>query len=100
MNVPPGDDPIAHPELFAGLLPLFGLAEATRGDQDHPGDGLHYSLEVTDIINQLGLAAGFDREALRLTFVPQPGPAEPAARVAPGPPAEPVRIGRVSLYVA
>ena len=101
VNVPPGDDPVEHQELFAGLLPLFGLAEATRGAQDHPGDGLHYSLEVTDIVRQLGTTPGFDQNALRLTFVPQPSPAEPGARVAAAAvAAEPIRIGRVSLYVA
>jgi tyrosinase len=102
VNVPPGDDPLTHPELFAGLLPMFGLAEATRGDQDHPGDGLHYTLEVTDIVRQLGGGAGFDQSALRLTFVPQASPAEPDARVAAAAaaPSEPIRIGRVSLYAA
>lgn len=101
VNVPRGEDPLAHPELFAGLLPLFGLAEATRGDQDHPGDGLHYSLDVTDIVRQLATGAGLGQNALELTFVPQPGSVEPAARVAlAAAAAEPIRIGRVSVYVA
>jgi tyrosinase len=101
VNVPAGEDPRAHQELYAGLLPLFGLAEATRGDQDHPGDGLHYALEVTDIIRRLSGGPDFDSGALRLTFVPQEEPAAPSApAAAAAAAAEPVRIGRVSLYVA
>src|SRR6185295_18443643 len=49
LNVPPGDEPASHRELYAGLLPMFGVAEATEASAESPGSGLHYTLEITDI---------------------------------------------------
>ena len=53
VNVPAGEDPRAHPELYAGQLPMFGLAEATRGDANRPADGLHYALDIGHIAQRL-----------------------------------------------
>jgi tyrosinase len=98
LNVPPGDDPARHPDLYAGLLPMFGLREASRVDRGHSGSGLHYSLDVTSVVRTLEGRQAWDPGDLRVTFVPDD---EPAASVrARAAPVTPIRVGRVSLYYA
>jgi tyrosinase len=83
LNLPPGADPADHRELYAGLLPMFGVAESTDATREHAGNGLHYTLEITD--------------EMRVTFVPKgmraAGPSTAAAA-----PSSPVQVGRISLY--
>ncbi len=93
VNVPPGDNPEDHKELFAGLLPMFGVAEATDPTRDHGGNGLHYTLEITDIVRLLESKNDWDPNTIQVTFVPQRrATARRAAARAP------VQVGRVSLY--
>jgi hypothetical protein len=102
VNVPAGDDPRSHPELYAGLLPMFGLAEATRGDNNRPADGLHYALDIGPIAQRLQDQGRWNPAELRVSFVPEPEPeggAAPAAGAAIAP-VSPIRVGRVSLYVS
>jgi tyrosinase len=102
VNVPAGDDPRSHPELYAGLLPMFGLAEASRGDNNRPADGLHYALDIGPIAQRLQDQGRWNPAELRVSFVPEPEPeggAAPAAGAAIAPVA-PIRVGRVSLYVS
>src|SRR5947207_961092 len=35
LNVPTGANAEDHPDLFAGLLPMFGVAEASKADAGH-----------------------------------------------------------------
>ncbi|HUE84780.1 MAG TPA: tyrosinase family protein [Vicinamibacterales bacterium] len=98
LNVPEGESPEAHPELFAGLVPMFGVPEATRGDANRPGDGLTFSLEITDVVRRLE-ASGAWADEVRVTFAPEGMPvARPAGVSAPVP--APITVGRVSLYYA
>jgi len=71
VNVPQGDSPQQHQELYAGLLPMFGLTEASRTDQTHNGSGLNYALEISDIIRTLEARSDWDPSKLRVTFVPE-----------------------------
>jgi tyrosinase len=105
VNVPAGDDPRAHPELYAGLLPMFGLAEASRGDANRPADGLHYALDIGPIARRLQNEGRWNPAELRVSFVPEPeAEGDPTAiddAITPSPPPpQPIRIGRVSLYVS
>jgi tyrosinase len=100
VNVPEGDEPHDHPELYVGLLPMFGLVEASRGDQNHPGDGLHYALDIGPIARRLQSDGRWDPNALHLTFVPEAAEPQTPAAAAVATPVSPVRIGRVSLYVS
>jgi tyrosinase len=95
LNVPPGEDPRDHKELFAGLLPMFGVTESSDATRDHPANGLHYALEITHIVRLLESRKEWDPNAMHVTFVPQRRPTagrETAAARAP------VRVGRISLY--
>jgi tyrosinase len=70
VNVPDGADPQSHPELFAGSLTLFGLNVASQPDGDHGGNGLGYTLDITDLARRLTEAGEFDPNRLRVTLVP------------------------------
>lgn len=93
VNLAPGADSEDHPELYAGLLPMFGVAESTVASSDHPGDGVHYSLEITDIVHTLEARGEWNPDELRVTFVPERP--KTTSRAATG---AAVQVGRVSLY--
>jgi tyrosinase len=95
LNLPDGAAAANHPELFAGLVPLFGVPEATRGDANHPGDGLTFSLDITDLVRRLEARGAWTGD-LKVTFVPEGMPIAGSARgvVAPAP----ITVGRVSVY--
>lgn len=97
LNVPEGEDPRNHPELLAGILPMFGAAESSATDQDHAGSGLHYALDVSDLVRSLE-ASGQDTSDLQVQLVPRhrPGAADVAEAAAVSSP--PIRVGRVSVY--
>jgi tyrosinase len=97
VNMPEGGTPDQHQDLFAGLVPMFGVAEATRGDNNRPGDGLTFSLDVTDVVRRLQARGNWTGE-VRVTFVPEGMPVA-AERIAAAV-TEPIKIGRVSLYYA
>lgn len=97
VNVPPGSNPDDHPELCAGLLPMFGVAESTRNTEEHPGNGLHYTLDITDVVRTLEAKNAWNASEMRVTFVPQmESEGEEHGLVAASAPA--VHVGRVSLY--
>lgn len=98
LNLPPGSDPNSHPELFAGVVPMFGVAEASRSDENHSGSGLHYSLEVGDVVRALEANAQWDPNNVRVTFVPKHGAGSATAFRAGVPEPGPIQVGRVSLY--
>ena len=93
-NLPDGAKPDDHPELKAGLLPLFGVVEASRATKEHAGDGLSHSFNITHIVSALQAAKSWNPAELRVTFVPHRPDADPE----PIRSAQPVRVGRVSLY--
>jgi len=95
LNVPEGDEPEQHPELFAGILPMFGLAEASEGDSDHAGGGLHYTLDITPVVRRLEARDAWDPQTVRISFVPRPA----ARALLEETPGRSIQVGRVSVYV-
>jgi tyrosinase len=89
LNLPPLDSPAAHPELFAGELPMFGLREASVSDASHTPTGLYEQLDITALYARLALMKDWDPRNLRITFAPRYGGNLP-----------PLHIDRVSLYFA
>jgi tyrosinase len=73
VNLPEGADPQAHPELQAGSLTLFGLNVASQPDGGHGGNGLGYTLDITELAKRLERAGNFDPRHLRVTLVPGEG---------------------------
>jgi tyrosinase len=70
VNLPEGADPQSHPERHAGGITLFGLNVASASDGDHGGNGLGYTLDITDLAKRLTEAGDFDPTHLRVTLVP------------------------------
>ena len=94
LNLPPGERPSDHRELFAGLLPMFGVAEATNPIGDHPANGLQYSLDITEVAERLQALNAWDPAKMHVTFIPDQTPDELETEV----PTTPVKVGRISLY--
>lgn len=90
LNLPQGSTASGHnDELHAGMLPLFGVAMASVNTDEHPGDGQHYVLKISDLVDKLKLQGGWDPSQLHVTLVPRkPLPAECQ-----------LKIGRISLYL-
>jgi tyrosinase len=99
LNLPPGADPAQHPELIIGTLPMFGVSEASRTGGRHPGSGLRYALDATNVVGRLTAQGAWDPNDVRVTLVPEYPDGAPPAAVGAAPP-EPIRIGRISLYQA
>lgn len=88
LNVPPGDIPEKHPELAVGNLASFGLVKQSDPHGPNGGNGMSFTVDITDDIARLLAAKNWDSRRLRVTFTPgfweDPVPA--------------VKVGRVSLY--
>jgi hypothetical protein len=90
-------------DLFAGIIPLFGVSEATRASEKHGGGGLHYRLDVTEAVDQLKAAGKWDEANVKVTFVPDEKAVanEAAVLSAVGEEEAPkFQVGRVSVFVA
>lgn len=74
---------------FAGLLPLFGVAEASGSKDPHGGSGLNFALDITELVNRLRAEGSWDSSRLNLTFVPRRKSADKPD----------IKVGRISLYV-
>jgi len=99
VNVPEGEDPRDRSDLFVGILPLFGVREATRGSDKHAGEGLHYSFDITELAARMKDNADWDPENLKVTFVPDDEPETAGLAAAVDVDAPRFEVGRVSLYV-
>jgi tyrosinase len=98
VNLPEGADPVQHPERLAGSLSMFGLAEASGEDPDHPGSGLQYSLDITGVVERLG--EDWSPDELRVTLVPKRVAGQELSAAAAAADAAPpaIEIGRISVY--
>jgi tyrosinase len=95
LNVPDGEDPAQHRELFAGILPMFGLEEASQRDDQHSGSGLQYTLDISGVVRRLQAQGAWNPEAVRVTFVPRRAGTSPGLEA----PERGIQVGRVSVYV-
>ena len=88
VDLPPGANPDAHEENFAGGVSLFGVTKASRIDAGHGGNGLSHTLEITHLIDALHLRNSLSIQHLNVRIVPR----------TPLAPRDKVSIGRISLY--
>jgi len=88
LNLPDGADPQQNRHLFAGILPSFGISEASRVDDHYSGSGINRVLDVTKIVESLESQGKWDPSHLQVTFVPR---GDELSEV-------PVKVGRASLY--
>jgi tyrosinase len=87
VNLPAGADADAHPELLAGSLSLFGIEVASATGGDHAGNGLGFTIDITELAGRLEQAGGFDPDHLRVTLVPGEGISDEA----------PVTVDKISV---
>ena len=90
LNVPPGEDPRRHPELFAFTLSTFGLVEMSASTGGHAGNGLNFLRDVTELYGFLSAAKDWDPKALRVSFVTSSWDESAPIKV---------QVGRVSLMI-
>ena len=88
LNVPPGDEPEQHPELRVGNFGTFGLLQQSDPKGQHGGNGMTFTLEITDSVTHLVAMKNWDSGKLRVSF--SPGFWEGKVPQ--------VKVGRVSLY--
>lgn len=67
LGPPDGDDPEERPENHIGSVALFGLNVASKPDGPHGGNGLSYTIDVTDQAERF-TAAGFSDGQLKITL--------------------------------
>jgi hypothetical protein len=87
LNVPPGESPEKHPDLYAFTLSTYGLVESSKSRGQHPGTGLSDIQDVTEILERLTAARDWDGKTLRASFVPGSWGNRPIK----------VKVGRASL---
>ena len=72
VNAPADADPAELEDRRAGYISTFGVPEASRSDEEHPGSGLTYSFDITNVVRRLEAAGEWDPAHLRVTFTPEP----------------------------
>lgn len=68
LNVPEGQDPREHPELRAGSFSTFGLAETSRSDEQHDGEGLTAVFDITALRDRLAAEGRWDEARVDVRF--------------------------------
>ncbi len=87
LNVPePGAE--APEKFYVGTVATFGLRRASIPTERHPGSGLHFTFDVTDVVNTLKAQNQWNPQELRVTFVPVRKPPADSS----------IEVGRISLY--
>jgi tyrosinase len=86
VGLKPDEKPEDHPENLAGVVTLFGVAEATSPENPHGDNGLNKVIEITDAIDRLHLAGVQELNQIPVRFVLR------RAR------ASDIQIGRISIY--
>ena len=69
VNLPEGADPEASDRYRAGVIFLFGMAQASDVDGGHGGNGLTFNVEITDIVQRLSAAGEFDPNHVDVSII-------------------------------
>jgi len=93
VNLPEKPTSGAYERHLAGAMHLFGVVQASRLSEEHAGDGLNFSLDITDLVDRLKATGDWDEKNVRVTFVPRGAGNHRAI-----PEHDPIKIGRVSVY--
>lgn len=71
VNLAPDADMDVQQDKLAGRLTMFGLNVASRSNGPHGGNGLGYTLDITDLAERLLAKKNFDPARVRVTLVPR-----------------------------
>lgn len=94
VNLPKGTNPDDYPQLKAGIIPAFGIVNASQPLEGRMGEGINYSFKITDIVLFLESQGLWNPEKCLITFVPYSTEAERETV----PKIQLVKIGSVILY--
>ena len=95
VNMPKGSKPTQYGKHHAGSLHLFGVRQASTRSEQHAGDGLNFSLDISRLVDSLKETNAWDETNLRVTLMPRGKDGMARASVTAHPP---IKIGRISLY--
>ncbi len=97
----PDDDETTDDHYSVGLVSLFGAAEASDPESEHP-EGLKYVFDITDLYQAMKQAGLWNEADVKVTFKPvrveMPEGASAAFAEAERRPEPAVTIGRVSVF--
>jgi tyrosinase-like protein/polyphenol oxidase-like protein len=100
----PGEDAADAARYHIGNVALFGIEKMNDPDRPHDGaPGFRHVFEATDAVRSLEAEHRWDPGAIKVTFEPivvLPPPGAETAIPEPAEPVSPIRIGRVSVFVA
>jgi len=94
VNLPANPDAAAYEEHYAGAMHLFGVVRASTRSARSAGNGLSFSMDISELVDRLKRKNAWDGQSVRVTFVPRAGVEGGTAGH------DPIRIGSVSLYRA
>lgn len=86
-----------------GNITLFGIEAVNNPDSErHAVPGLRHTFDITKVAAELSNAGNWNPDAIEVTFEPLTpiGESEPESAALGGETATPVKIGRVSLFMA
>jgi tyrosinase len=70
LNIEPGETPEGHPELSAGILSTFGMAEASQSNELSDGSGITSILDITPVRESLQQLGRWDPSRIKVSFHP------------------------------
>jgi tyrosinase len=87
VNLPAQNPPTDKSPYRADSLYLFGLDKASASDGAHAGNGLGFTIDITDLAQRLDVAGEFDPKALDVSIFPIAGSSGN----------QPIKVGRLSV---
>jgi tyrosinase len=97
VNLPEKPSAEDYKDHYAGAMYLFGVVRASTRSARHAGNGLHFSFDITDLVNRLSETNAWDEQNVRVSFVPRSSGGQVRAAVAEH---DPTKIGRISIHRA
>ncbi len=95
VNLPGNPSSADYEEHYAGTMHLFGVRHASKRSAEHAGNGLSFSLDITDLVENLKARNAWDGKKVQVTFAPRSEAGEAKPAVAEH---DPIKIGSVRLY--
>ena len=96
VNLPENPDAATLEEHHVGAMHLFGVVQASTRSTRSAGNGLTFSIDITNVVEALKEKNEWDEKNVRVTFLPRAGAERRAAPAAH----DPIRIGRIGIYRA
>jgi tyrosinase len=97
VDLPAKPDTSDYEQHYAGAMHLFGVRHASKRSKQHAGNGLTFSLDITNLVGILVAKKQWDDKNVRVSFVPRGSSGEAINAIAKH---DPIQIGRVSVYRA